>query len=113
MRVLVSSNSLGTGPLFPTRDPNGGLFGLAMAADGTILLNEREAAGVWAVDPVTGNRTIVSDATHGTGPLLVLDYAPGGIAVVPAPEPTTFLLAAIGGLALAVLTRQRVRSNRA
>jgi streptogramin lyase len=106
-RAIVTSDSIGAGPQFPTRDPNGVVNGLAVAADGTILLNEREAGGVWAVDPITGNRTIVSDATHGAGPLLALNYVPGGIAVVPAPEPATFVLAATGALALTVVLRSR------
>lgn len=106
-RTIVTSNSVGTGPQFPTRDPFYQEYRLAIAGDGTILLNEWDAGGVWAVDPITGNRTIVSDATHGAGPLLGSTTGGGGIAVVPAPEPATLVLAALGGLALVAASLKR------
>ncbi len=92
--TMVSSNILGSGPLFVSNGPTG----IAAEADGTVLLNETTLNAVLSIDPNTGNRTILSDATHGTGPTI---NAPEGILVVPSvPEPSTFALAALGGLAL-------------
>jgi hypothetical protein len=110
-RTLVTSNSVGTGPHFPARQQNGQDYRLAVAADGTILLNEWDAGGVWAVDPITGDRTIVSDATHGAGPLFRSDAGGGGILVVPAPEPATFVLAALAGLAVVAARLKRARTH--
>ena len=73
---MLSTNILGTGPQFGNRDPTG----IATEIDGRILLNESTLNAVMTVDPVTGNRTILSDATHGTGPTIT---APQGILVVP------------------------------
>ena len=49
-----------------------------MEADGALVVTDRELRAVVRVDPVSGNRTIVSDATTGTGPPFV---SPTGIAV--------------------------------
>ena len=97
-RTLISGLGVGTGPDF-------GLIGsqIGLAADGTMFANQfqgifTDQTPVLSIDPVTGNRTILSDATHGTGPL----FAPStALLVVPnVPEPSTIVLAAIGVLAL-------------
>lgn len=110
-RTLVTSNSVGTGPQFPARQQNGQDYRLAAAADGTILLNEWDAGAVWGVDPMTGNRTVISDATHGAGPLFRSGAGGGGIAVVPAPEPATFILAALAGLPFVAARPKRGRTH--
>ena len=100
-RTIVTSNSVGTGPTLTAGDVNG----IAIEASGMILLNEQNLNAVLTVDPLTGNRVIFSDATHGAGPAFSV---PLGILVVP--EPSTFVLAVLGGLALLLITPRRVPS---
>ena len=107
-RTLLSGLGVGTGPDLPE-----GFAGvLAVAADGTLYTNHDVAASftfqgpVLRIDPATGNRTIVSDATHGTGPL----FAPTpALMVVPnVPEPSTIVLAVLG---VAMLMVRRCRRS--
>lgn len=63
---------VGTGPLF------GRLVSIAVEDEGTLIVVDLEAKAVLRVDPVRGNRTILSDANRSRGP--VLDE-PMGIAV--------------------------------
>jgi hypothetical protein len=87
-------------------------YGLGVGANGQIFAtNFRNATPgatgqVLSVDPLTGNRTILSDVMHGTGPTLV---NPLGIYVVP--EPSTIMLAVLG--ALVVLRRLKADTLRA
>ena len=88
----VSDSHNGSGPLL--QSPTG----IDLAANGTILLADVGLNAVLQIDPLTGNRTILSDATHGTGPSF---SNPQGLLVVPnVPEPSTIVLAALGVLAL-------------
>ena len=103
---LVSGGTVGTGPTMG----NSGPTGIATEANGTILLNEVALDAVLSIDPNTGNRTILSDATHGTGPGF---STPNGIAVVPnVPEPSSIALLAIGAIGLAVMARCSGRNLR-
>ena len=94
-RTVISGETTGTGPtlgITPTQ--------VGVAADGTIYVTTitnftLAQTPVLAIDPATGNRTIVADGTHGTGPLFDPSFA---LAVVPTPEPSTLVLAALGGL---------------
>lgn len=105
-RTLLSGSGVGTGPQFTSPF----LTGLGIAADGTVLVLQSDTNGtdptnnvVFAIDPLTGNRTILSDPTHGTGPDFFL---PGGMLVVPTvPEPSTIVLAALAAL-LVILVRR-------
>jgi hypothetical protein len=84
--------------------------GIGVGADGQIIVTNFFNAGpplpfpsqVLSVDPLTGNRTILSDATHGMGPTFV--YA-AGVYIVP--EPSTIVLAALGMIALLAYKRTR------
>jgi hypothetical protein len=113
LQVVTNSNgnAVGTGPqLFAG-------YGIGIGAGGQIFVNSNEISfaspnppllpgQILSVDPLTGNRTILSDATHGVGPTFV---NPLGMYVVP--EPSTIVLAAFGGLV--VLTRMKSSSRRA
>ena len=95
-RTLISGGGVGTGPGLGDYPGQ-----LGIAANATIYTNQITVSlgqtPVLAIDPATGNRTIVSDATHGSGPLFDPSFA---LAVVPTPEPSTMILAVVGGLAL-------------
>jgi hypothetical protein len=84
-RTIISGSGTGSGPEF--ENP----FGIAIEASGDLVVADGglfgSVDGVFRVDPVTGNRTIISDGTTGTGPLF---EAPSTIAV----EPTGDLLIA-------------------
>ncbi len=71
-RIILSDPDTGTGPPFDS------LAGVAVEADGSIVMTDEVNDALYRVDPVTGDRTIVSDADHGTGPDL---GQPKGIAV--------------------------------
>ncbi|RIK75188.1 MAG: hypothetical protein DCC68_21605 [Planctomycetota bacterium] len=81
-RTVISSPSVGSGPNLI--EPNG----ITTALDGTILvasygetIAEDEYHGlVYAIDPTTGNRSILADATHGDGLGFI---APIGITRIP------------------------------
>ncbi|WP_089933408.1 hypothetical protein [Candidatus Entotheonella palauensis] len=63
---------IGTGPAFLD------LASIAVETRGTLVVADLEAKAVIRVDPLTGNRTILSSADRGTGPEL---DEPGGIVV--------------------------------
>jgi len=74
---LITGSTVGTGPW------QDGVYCLAVESGGTILLaaNSNQAFnGILAVDPATGNRVFLSDATHGTGDSFVSIF---DVAVVP------------------------------
>jgi hypothetical protein len=105
-RTIVSSASVGSGPTFfsfmlAETSANAVVtvtYGLALAHPGQVL----------AIDPVTGNRTVVSDASHGAGPSI---YLASGITVVPnVPEPGTVLLAAVAAVVLLFNRRYFVKA---
>ncbi|HVU87161.1 MAG TPA: PEP-CTERM sorting domain-containing protein [Pirellulales bacterium] len=109
-RTIISSDAagstVGTGP-----DLLVGAFRLAVAPDGTIFTTgfmAPDTVSIASIDPLTGNRTIISDATIGTGPIFNLTTAVSGIMVVPnVPEPSTLALAALGGLLLVAWQRRK------
>ena len=75
-RTVVSSSlvgsEVGTGPAFDT------LFDIILDANGDILVADTEIDTVFRVDPVTGDRTIVTSNTVGTGPAMSF---PGDLAL--------------------------------
>jgi hypothetical protein len=70
--VVVSGTGVGTGSLFSS------LTGLAVEADGRILVSDTGLGSILRVDPTTGDRAVLSGAMMGAGPLLV---EPRGIAL--------------------------------
>ncbi len=54
---------------FGTSIPFNGPQGIATQSDGMILLTELQGT-ILSIDPTTGNRMVLSDATHGAGPAL-------------------------------------------
>jgi hypothetical protein len=101
-RSIVTGDGVGTGPILGDFT---GQFGVA--SNGTIFISSLaftvQQLPILSVDPATGNRTILSDATHGTGPLFDPTTA---LMVVPTPEPSTIILAALGGLVLLACRRR-------
>jgi len=92
-RTVVSSATVGSGPL-----TNGDAYGIAVEADGTILMAGNRSGILYKINPVTGDRTILSGPTQGSGTSM---SQPIGVFVVPnVPEPSTMILAAVGGLGL-------------
>jgi streptogramin lyase len=79
-RTVVSDASTGSGPAFGTPLGNVSLErSIAVEADGNLLVVDSDLAAVIRVDPVTGDRTVVSDASTGSGPAFGARL--GGIAV--------------------------------
>ena len=68
----LAQSSVGSGPSlrFPA--------GIEVEATGTLVVVDSALGAVLRVDPVTGNRTVISDANTGSGPPLSF---PQGIAV--------------------------------
>ncbi len=66
------SESIGSGPGFVSP------FGIAVEADGSLVVVDTGLDAVVRVDQVSGDRTIISDASIGSGPGFV---TPRGIAV--------------------------------
>ena len=56
------SDSIGSGPGFVTP------FGIAIEADGSLVVTDPDLEAVVRVDPISGDRTIISDANTGSGP---------------------------------------------
>jgi hypothetical protein len=103
VRSLISGGGVGTGP---------STFGLTLGIlpSGSLItesfpLNANQDCQILSIDPSTGNRTILSDSAHGSGPEL---FWTGGLAVAPGvPEPTSLVLALLGGLSLLATCRRR------
>ncbi len=101
-RTVVSASpetsgdpSMGTGPALDT-------LSIGVSSTGAILADNISTGSLLSIDPTTGNRTVVSQLFTQTGATTVF----AGVAVISnAPEPSTLILAALGGLAL--LTRSR------
>lgn len=72
-RTIVSDASTGSG-----EDFGQGPIGIAVEADGHLVVTDQDIEAVVRVDPVSGDRTIVSDAHTGSGKEF---EAPTGIAV--------------------------------
>jgi sugar lactone lactonase YvrE len=62
-RAMLSDDTHGNGPLF-----NDYLFGLTVLPQGSIFVAGLHAGAIFQVDPVTGDRQIVSGAGVGAGP---------------------------------------------
>lgn len=60
--IIVLTESVGSGLGFKAPQ------GIAVEADGFLVVVDPALASVMRVDPVTGDRTIVSDADTGSGP---------------------------------------------
>ena len=56
------SESIGSGPGFVAP------FGIAVEADGSLVVVDIDLESVVRVDQVSGDRTIISDASTGSGP---------------------------------------------
>jgi hypothetical protein len=101
-RSIVTGDGVGTGPAL-------GLYigQVGVASNNNIFVSSLaltvQQLPILSVDPATGNRTILSDATHGTGPLFDPTTA---LMVVPTPEPSTIILAALSGLVLLACRRR-------
>lgn len=70
-RTVLSGGPAGTGPAFSA--PKGVFFDpgdAAASVPGRYLVVDEDANALFAVDPANGARTIISDATTGTGPEL-------------------------------------------
>jgi hypothetical protein len=69
-RTVISSPTVGVGPaLLRPFDVTTTLDGrILVASHGTIVADDEFHAFVIAIDPTTGDRSIFSDATHGSGP---------------------------------------------
>ena len=97
-RTVLSSSTVGTGPDLSS-------WRIGVTATGSVITDTgwssyQTPGQILSIDPVTGNRTLLSDPTHGTGPSF---FDAGGLLIVPSvPEPSTMILAALGGLALLV-----------
>ena len=103
-QARVSGFGVGSGPAI-------GLLGeqLGVATDGTIFIpvfDHPTQESVLRVNPTTGNRSILADGTHGTGPA----FGPSGaLLVVPSvPEPSTIVLAMMGAIALLIYRVQLI-----
>ena len=73
-RMIVSDDTTGSGPVFSS--PRG----LAIEADGSLVVTYKSERGpthevLMRVDPVSGDRTIISDHTTGSGPNLISSFA--------------------------------------
>ena len=69
-RMIVSDDTTGSGPIFTS--PRG----LAIEADGNLVVTYKSERGpthevLMRVDPVSGDRTIISDHTTGSGPVFL------------------------------------------
>jgi hypothetical protein len=100
-RTIISSATVGSGPIWSAGNP----YGLTTDANGTIVMAAIFSAAIYSIDPLTGNRTILSDSTHGTGPIALALEDP--VVIPNVPEPSTIVLAALGGLALLAMRRLR------
>src|SRR5262249_24799733 len=88
---LLSGPGVGTGPNITSNGPTG----IAVEANGTVLLSDQTLGVIFSIDPATGKRTILSDATHGLGPTF---SAPQDVMVITSvPEPSSMLLAVLAG----------------
>jgi DNA-binding beta-propeller fold protein YncE len=101
-RTLISTSGLGTGPdlgnpLACAYDPFGQRL---LVADNAQI----SGAALLAVDPVTGDRTVLSGTGVGVGPALGTSF---GIVVVP--EPASDLLALASAAAIAVMRGRGLR----
>lgn len=76
-RTILSDTHHGSGP--PLSLPGYTTSYVAVVADGTLAVANFFPLAVLRVDPVTGDRTLISDVNHGSGPAFDI---PGGIAVV-------------------------------
>ncbi|HEY4308420.1 MAG TPA: PEP-CTERM sorting domain-containing protein [Pirellulales bacterium] len=100
-RTILSSSTVGSGPIWSIGNP----YGITTDANGTIVMAAVASGAIYTIDPITGNRTILSDSTHGTGVSFLSVADP--VVIPNVPEPSTIVLAALGGLALLVLRRRR------
>jgi hypothetical protein len=102
-RTIVTDSTHGVGP------DSTAYYQLGLGADGTIysaglVAGANVTKAVFAIDPDTGNRTVLSDATHGVGPAFQEAI---GLMVVPIPEPSTVVLVSIAvGICLATWNKR-------
>ncbi|MBI2825097.1 MAG: PEP-CTERM sorting domain-containing protein [Planctomycetia bacterium] len=61
-RTIISDDTHGAGDAFSI------VSGVALTADGALLVAEYIFGQLFRVDPATGNRTVLSGGGHGTGP---------------------------------------------
>ena len=80
-RTVVSDSVHGAGPQLPIQQITVDSHGVIYAATGVLVPSSPGA--ILRIDPITGDRTIISDVNHGTGPLLMsgVTDASSGIAV--------------------------------
>jgi hypothetical protein len=84
---------------------------LGVASTGTVYTSG-PSSSILQINPVSGVRSVLSDATHGTGPAFS-NPATMALAVVPnVPEPSSIALLAIGAICLAGIARRACRLQR-
>jgi len=99
-RTVLSSATVGLGPQF---SPGG----VALADDDRPLVINGFPESLLSVDPITGNRTVLSGAGIGSGPELI---NPSMLAIVPVPEPASFVLLVVACLTLMIRHRVGITS---
>ncbi len=98
-RSTIASTTVGSG-IGPSVI---GEFGLATS--GAIIGADYTDNAILSIDPTTGNRMVLSDATHGLGPGLFQPFSLTVVASVP--EPSTSVLVLMGASLLAGFWRLR------
>jgi hypothetical protein len=97
-RSILAGLGVGSGPSLPN------LGWVSLDSSGRLIVTNVD--GVFRVDPVSGDRTLITGTTFGSGPIV------GGfreaVEFHAIPEPSTFILAGIAGVALFVVGRRRL-----
>jgi DNA-binding beta-propeller fold protein YncE len=99
--VRIDSDTGAVTPLGEIFIPFSGMTGLAVEADGRLLVADPYDMLLWRIDPATGDVTNAAFVE-----------SIGGIDIVPLPEPAALLQLGCGALALLALRARRARPER-